>query len=73
MCAIDKKINDNYEPRLLLQMHDELIYEIPENYKQHFVETLKEAMEKTVNLKVPLPVKVKSGYSWGTLKEVKLL
>lgn len=53
-------------------MHDELIYEVPEENKQDFTRILKEIMEGTVKLKVPLPVKVRSGYTWGTLQETKL-
>lgn len=72
MCTIDTNTDPLYEPRLLLQMHDELIYEVPETYKQNFMKDMKKAMEGTVKLKVPLPVKMKCGYSWGTLKEVQL-
>lgn len=53
-------------------MHDELIYEVLEENKKDFCSILKESMEGTVKLKVPLPVKVKSGLTWGTLKEIKL-
>ncbi|XP_063533002.1 DNA polymerase theta [Cydia strobilella] len=73
MCAIDTKISSQtHKPRLILQMHDELIYEVPETGKDSFVKVLKEVMEHSVKLRVPLPVKVKSGYTWGTLEEIIL-
>ncbi|KAM3960995.1 DNA polymerase theta [Aphomia sociella] len=73
MCAIDDRTNGSaHRPRLILQMHDELIYEVPEPGKQCFISLIREVMEDTVRLKVPLPVKVRSGYTWGTLDEIKL-
>lgn len=73
MCAVDDRSNSlAYKPRLLLQMHDELIYEVPKEHKLDFSRILKEAMERSLKLKVPLPVKVKSGFTWGSLEEIKL-
>ncbi|RVE44014.1 hypothetical protein evm_011312 [Chilo suppressalis] len=73
MCAIDSRTDQHrHKPELYLQMHDELIYEVHESYKSTFIEILKEAMEGTVRLKVPLPVKVKIGTTWGDLNEIKL-
>lgn len=72
MCAIDTKTRaDIDKPRLVLQMHDELIYEVREPRKDNFVAILKCSMEETVKLNVPLPVKVKVGYSWGAMKDVQ--
>ncbi|XP_059056715.1 DNA polymerase theta-like [Achroia grisella] len=72
MCAIDNRTNGSItKPRLILQMHDELIYEVPESAKASFITLIREVMEQTVHLKVPLPVKVKCGYTWGSLEEVK--
>lgn len=73
MCAIDNKTkSDKHEPRLILQMHDELIYEVKESQKMSFSKILKNLMQDTVRLNVPLPVKVKSGYTWGAMEEVKI-
>lgn len=68
MVAISSSKSQN--SRLLLQLHDELIYEVPEMDKDAFVVTMKQAMEGTVTLNIPLPVKVKCGYSWGTLEYI---
>ncbi|XP_063824011.1 DNA polymerase theta [Ostrinia nubilalis] len=73
MCAIDTRTDkDLRKPRHILQMHDELIYEVPETNKQIFISIIKEVMENTVQLKVPLPVKVKAGYTWGSLQEMQV-
>ncbi|KAL4711667.1 hypothetical protein ACJJTC_003434 [Scirpophaga incertulas] len=72
MCAVDDRtVNNSQKPHLFLQMHDELIYEVPISYKQSFICILKEVMEQTIQLNVSLPVKVKAGYKWGALEEVK--
>ncbi|XP_041971015.1 DNA polymerase theta-like isoform X2 [Aricia agestis] len=71
MCAIDSRTSGPGQPRLVLQMHDELIYEVPETKKYTFPLILKEVMENTVQLSVPLPVKVRTGSSWGCLEEMK--
>lgn len=72
MCAVDKITNlDVDKPRLILQMHDELVYEVKESQKSNFIKLLRKSMQETVHLNVPLPVKVKNGYTWGTMEEVK--
>ncbi|XP_038223195.1 DNA polymerase theta-like [Zerene cesonia] len=72
MCAIDNRTYGDIKPHLVLQMHDELIYEVVEYKKNDFINILKDVMETTVRLNVPLPVKVKSGYTWGALEEIKM-
>ncbi|KAJ0178943.1 hypothetical protein K1T71_005718 [Dendrolimus kikuchii] len=72
MCAIDARTSLEPRPRLILQMHDELIYEVPETNKQAFIRSLREVMENSIKLNVPLPVKVKCGYTWGSLNDVKI-
>ncbi|KAG8177561.1 hypothetical protein JTE90_026190 [Oedothorax gibbosus] len=55
---------------LVLQMHDELIYEVSRNDLQLVLGTVKKAMETTTQLTVKLPVQVKFGTSWGNLTEL---
>ncbi|PZC85504.1 hypothetical protein B5X24_HaOG216612 [Helicoverpa armigera] len=72
MCSIDTMTDTlDPKPRLILQMHDELIYEVPEAYQHYFITIIKQVMENTLKLTVPLPVKVKSGLTWGSLKEIE--
>lgn len=58
----------NFKARLILQVHDELIIEAPENEAQEAGRLLKECMEQVVRLKVPLKVEVKAGKSWYETK-----
>ena len=50
--------------KLLLQVHDELIFEIPENDVADVAPKLKEIMENIVQLKVPLVVDIGIGDNW---------
>ncbi|MCL2379965.1 MAG: DNA polymerase I [Treponema sp.] len=51
--------------RLLLQVHDELILECPEDAARETCDLVKREMENAVKLKVPLRVNVETGKRWG--------
>ncbi len=51
--------------RLILQIHDELIVEAPEDEKEQAAEILKNCMENAFPLDVPLTVDLKMGKSWN--------
>ena len=51
--------------RLLLQVHDELILECPEEAVRETCELVKRQMEAAVKLKIPLRVSVEAGKRWG--------
>lgn len=50
---------------LVLQVHDELIYEVDVAIAPDFQKTLRECMEHVIELKVPLRVDVTQGVDWG--------
>jgi DNA polymerase-1 len=50
--------------RLLLQVHDELVFEVPEEEIDKLIPLAKEAMENVVSLKVPLVTDVGIGTHW---------
>ncbi len=56
------------EAKLILQVHDELICEVPENSAETVARILKEEMENAVKLSVPLRADVKVGRSWFETK-----
>jgi DNA polymerase-1 len=58
------------EVKMLLQVHDELVFEVKESEAKKAAEWIRETMQDIVKLKVPLDVDVEMGYSWGQLKEV---
>ncbi|XP_075412465.1 DNA polymerase theta isoform X2 [Tenrec ecaudatus] len=53
----------------ILQLHDELLYEVAEEDVVQVAQIVKTEMENAVNLSVKLRVKVKIGASWGQLKD----
>ncbi|XP_043485514.1 DNA polymerase theta [Polistes fuscatus] len=62
--------NDNLRGAyLVLQLHDELLYEVNIMDLQKVALIIKESMEQVCQLAVPLPVKIKVGPAWGDLKE----
>ena len=54
--------------KLILQVHDELLLEAPEDEAAEASEILKTCMENAVELKVPLTVDVHTGKSWYDAK-----
>lgn len=68
MLAIDRRMkSEKLRSKLLLQVHDELIFEVPEDERETMIELTREEMEKAVTLDVPLKVSVETGYSWGEM------
>lgn len=53
--------------RTILQVHDELIFEVEENVEKDFCEKLKTVMENVYKLKVPLVANVEAGDNWGEI------
>ncbi len=56
-----------FKSKLLLQIHDELIFEIYKRELEEVKSIVKEFMEHSLELFVPLKVKLKSGYNWAEL------
>uniref|UniRef100_A0A8C3YVJ5 DNA polymerase theta n=1 Tax=Catagonus wagneri TaxID=51154 RepID=A0A8C3YVJ5_9CETA len=53
----------------ILQLHDELLYEVAEEDVVQVAQIVKNEMENAIKLSVKLKVKVKLGASWGELKD----
>ncbi|WP_414575635.1 DNA polymerase I [Anabaena sp. CCY 9402-a] len=58
----------NYQARLLLQVHDELVFEVPPDEWEELQPQIKSVMEGAVNLSVPLLVEVRAGENWMETK-----
>ena len=54
--------------RLLLQVHDELMFETPESEIGDLKKIIYEEMPSALDLSVPLNVDVKTGYNWGDME-----
>jgi len=62
------EILQNYQARLLLQVHDELVFEVPPEEWEELQPKIREAMESAVELTVPLMVDVHAGCNWMEAK-----
>jgi DNA polymerase-1 len=59
---------DKSEGIMLLQIHDELIFEVKEELAEEFSQKAKEIMENIYKLSVPLICSVSISKNWGGLK-----
>ncbi|MBN1837166.1 MAG: DNA polymerase I [Spirochaetales bacterium] len=68
MITVDRSLTERgLRTRLLLQVHDELIFEVPEEELEEVRGVVRTAMERAVSLKVPLKVSLDSGRNWGEI------
>lgn len=63
-----KLIEQNLQAKLVLQVHDELVLDCPEEEQEVASEILRTEMETAVSLKVPLTVEVGIGKNWLSAK-----
>ncbi len=65
MIEVDKRLmEDNLQSKMILQVHDELLIEAPEEEVEKVSQMVKDAMEGVYKLKVPLKVDVGIGDNW---------
>ncbi len=50
--------------KLLMQVHDELVFDVPAHERDQALKTIRSVMEHVVSLKVPLRVTLKAGANW---------
>jgi len=60
----DEIINKDLKGKMVLQVHDELVFDIPEDELAKMTAVVKWGMEEVVRLKVPVKVKISSGKNW---------
>ena len=72
MISIDKKktIDKKFKAEMLLQIHDELIFECSNTDLKYSLKCIKESMSSVTSsdmhkFSIPLEVNVNSGYNWG--------
>jgi DNA polymerase-1 len=68
MVKLHKMYEGNDEVSMLLQIHDELIFEIKEDMIEKYQQEILEVMEEIYTLEVPLKAGVSIGNNWGELK-----
>ena len=69
MIRIQRKLHElRFEARMLLQVHDELVFEVPKKELPRLEKLVREEMESAHELAVPLLVDIHSGPDWAALK-----
>ncbi|MDI3533887.1 MAG: polymerase [Thermosediminibacterales bacterium] len=61
-----------YKTKLLLQIHDELVFDVPKQELEEVSRLIKTNMEGAVTLAVPLKVDMKIGSNWMEMKKVNI-
>jgi DNA polymerase-1 len=70
MIKLQEMIDDNYRDKahMLLQIHDEIVFEVEELVIDNFQEDAQDVMINIVKLDVPLKTHISVGNSWNELK-----
>jgi DNA polymerase theta len=55
-------------PHLVLQIHDELLFDVPREHLTEVAHLVKECCSNAIPLSVPTPVSLRIGDNWGALK-----
>ncbi|MFH1665196.1 MAG: DNA polymerase I [Candidatus Omnitrophota bacterium] len=58
--------------KMVLQVHDELVFRMPGDIMANAAKRVKEIMEGVIRLRVPLKVDMESGKNWLDMQEVKI-
>lgn len=71
MIRISKQLSEgSYQTKMILQVHDELVFEVPEKEVEKVYPLIRETMENTFKLDVPIEVESKIGQNWGQMKPI---
>jgi len=68
MIAIQDRLEEQkLHSKMIIQVHDELIFEVPREELEQMREMVTELMPASMQLDVPLDVELKTGDSWGQM------
>ena len=68
----DERITNNQSCQLILQVHDELLFECDPQQVQESAKMIKQKMEKSLTLNVPVKVDLKTGNNWGEMSPLNI-
>jgi DNA polymerase-1 len=69
MINLDREMGKRQlKSKMLLQVHDELIFEVPEDELQEMRQLVPQIMSTALELSVPLKVDIKVGNNWGQME-----
>lgn len=64
MIGIDQAVRNCEDIAMIMQVHDELVFEVKADRVEHYTPLIKAEMEKAIELKVPLIAEVGVGGNW---------
>jgi len=70
MIEIQKTIEESDEIKMLLQVHDELLFEVKKDKVSEWSAKIKKIMENILKLKVPIIADASAGDNWGELEKI---
>ena len=59
-----------YKSLILLQIHDDLLFEVPDEETENMISIIKDKMENSLPLSIPISVDIKTGRNWGEMKKI---
>jgi DNA polymerase I len=68
MIELDRRLAADFQSRMILQVHDELLFEAPEEELPRLTKLVTKVMEGVHTLSVPLKVETKAGANWRDMK-----
>jgi DNA polymerase-1 len=60
-----------FKGRMVLQIHDELVFDVPEDELKEFIALIRDKMEHVLELDVPMKVDIKVGRNWAQMESLK--
>lgn len=71
MVKVDSRLREKgLQTKMILQVHDELIFEVPRSEMETVIPLIRDCMENAVQLDVPLTVDMKTGGNWYDMEKL---
>ena len=70
MIKVHEQCLDDENIRMLLQVHDELVFEVKNGLEKEYAEKFKKIMEEVYNLEAKLKTDAKVGKNWGEMEKI---
>ena len=70
MIAINAKLSKDIVSRMTLQVHDELVLDVPKEELKKVCEIVKDGMEKVIKLNVPVEAHIEVGKNWLEMEKI---
>ncbi|MFZ5945409.1 MAG: DNA polymerase I [Bacillota bacterium] len=66
----EQMVKSKFSARMILQVHDELVFEVPPQEISRLIPLVKSEMEEAYSLDVPLKVDMQVGFNWYDLETI---